>query len=155
MILPLMPFSPLTGPFGPYVAPPTPPPPIPPNPPVFKAVALPLPTNAVVVIPTQSGTAEIPPYAQTTQLDGVAYVLAFTWNSRAGVWTCAVSTVAGLLVADGIPVRNGIPLALWARTRVGFPQGLLLALPVDNNATDAGQSELGARVLLAYLQAGK
>ena len=132
---------------------PIPPPPLPVPPPILRQRTFPIPTNTVVVIPTDCNTAEIPPYRQTSPLDGTAYVLDFTWNDRAQVWTMAVSTAAGVLLADSIPIRNGVPIGVWAHALPAFPQGLFQAMTTDNTTGDAGQSELGSRVLLTYLQA--
>ena len=145
-------FSPFPMFGGPVGVGPIPPPPLPVPPPILRAATFPIPTNTVVVIPTDSSTAEIPPYRQTSPLDGVAYVLDFAWNERAQVWTMAVSTAAGQLLADSIPIRNGVPVGVWAHALPSFPQGLFQSVTTDNTTADAGQSDLGSRVLLTYLQ---
>lgn len=129
------------------------PPPFPVQPPVTATPAPTPATGAVVIVPTLSNTPQIPPYRQRVTLDGVVYGLTFRWNARAQVWTYAITTSGGTLVADSIPVRNGLPLAAWAKTVAGMTPGDFWAVPVDHDPSDAAQDQLGARVLMAYLGA--
>lgn len=128
-----------------------PPPPIPAPPPVYDTPAPAPAAGVVVVIPTEHGTEQVPPYQQSQVLSQVTYGLALRWNARANVWTATATAANGSLLADSIPIRNGIPVAAWAATVPGFPVGTFFAIPVDHNPADASQSDLGARVLLTYL----
>lgn len=144
----LSPFGPLG--FGVGIIPP---PPIPAPAPVLLPSPAASATGAVVVIPTDHSTPQIPPYSQKTVLSQVTYGLAFRWNARANVWTAAVSAANGTLLADAIPIRNGLPIAQFAATTNGFPPGNFWAVPVDHDPADAGQDQLGGRVLLTYIGA--
>lgn len=128
-------------------------PPFPTLPPVLIVPPPPSATGLVFVVPTLSNTQQIPPYRMQVTLSGIVYGLSFRWNSRAAVWTFSISAAGGALIADSIPVRNGLPLAAWAKAVAGIPPGDFWTVPVEHDASDAGQSDLGSRVLMTYLQA--
>jgi hypothetical protein len=138
------------GPFGGLGGGVIPPPPIPPPPPNVTETAPPPAAGVVYVVPTDHSTQQVPPYSQRSVLSQVTYALGLRWNARANVWTMGVKAANGTLLADSIPIRNGLPVGFWASTVAGYPPGNFFAIPVDHNPDDAGQDQLGGRVLLTY-----
>lgn len=148
-MIPALPLIPLvSGPVGVDIPPPPwlpfPPPPVPP--------VLPTIAGTVYVLPTDASTPEVQPYSQRMTLNGTPYIIAYAWNARADVWCAELQDSNGKTLVSSIPIRNGIPVAAWARAIPGWPPGQFVAVPVDNNDADAGQDGLGSRVLFCYLE---
>lgn len=92
---------------------------------------------------------DLPHYSFSMELDGVAFVLEWRWNARAGFWFFS------LLDAEGTPLvvgRKVVPdFPLLARFRdPRLPRGLLMVQDTTGKGTPPGVNELGSRVVVLY-----
>lgn len=99
-----------------------------------------------VTIPLRN---DLPLYNQQTDLDGQSYNLAFRWNARAEQWFMDISTGAGDIIAANIALVINFPIARRFRDE-RMPPGIFMAFDSSGQKEDAGQADLGARVLLLY-----
>lgn len=90
-------------------------------------------------------------YSFPILLDGQKFSFDFMWNDRAGFWAFILSD------ATGEPIlRRKVVVGLPLFSRFGdprLPPGELVALDTTGRDLDPGLQELGARVLLTYLEA--
>ncbi len=96
-------------------------------------------------------------FEERVTLDGVDYDLAFRWNERDLQWYFSIYATDSPQLTDGsraavlagMPLLVGWPLlsTLSGRDR---PAGELLALDTSGADAEAGQRDLGARVIVIY-----
>lgn len=104
---------------------------------------------AVWIIPTGND----PFYSQTTTLEGVTYLLTFTYNERCDCWYLSVDTEEGEPIYDGIKLVCQWPLLQkCADTRL--PPGELLCWsnsPGDTSPAKLNDLADGGRCQLMYI----
>lgn len=88
-------------------------------------------------------------YTLRVELDEVEYQFTFRWNDRDGSWFMAIADVEADPIAEGIPVRVGVPL-LRTCTDIRKPTSTLLAIDTTGADLDPGQYDLGERVIMVY-----
>jgi hypothetical protein len=92
-------------------------------------------------------------YEYAVDLEGSTYVVELRWNVRAAAWFLSLFDAARAPIAVGRKVALGADLR--GRSADGrLPSGTLLALDTSGAGLDAAEGDLGARVLLAYVEAG-
>lgn len=93
-------------------------------------------------------------YTQTTQLDGVEYLLEFIWSDRESCWYLNISDQDGNQLA--CLVRLIVSWSLLRRfSDARLPPGALFCLDLSNTNVDIqAMSDLGTRVSLIYAEAG-
>ncbi len=106
---------------------------------------------AVLTIPTQTDTDAEPFDAQVT-LDGVGYVLRFQWSDRGDVWRLSILDDTESVLVGGLALRNNVALLLPYKADARLPQGELFAVALTEPERDARREELGARVVLHYVE---
>ncbi len=104
---------------------------------------------ATFIIQTRT---DLDDYDQVVELDGVSFILRFTWNYRLSAWFLSV------LAADETPIASGIrivvdELLLDSVPGTSKPAGNLIAVDTTSNQTDPGLTDLGDNVLLFYEEA--
>jgi hypothetical protein len=99
------------------------------------------------LLPTRT---DYPHYAFDIKLDGTPYHFDFDWNHRDSSWTFSVSSIDGTPLVVGRKVVVGFPL-LSRFKNPKLPPGVLLALDTSNAGVDPGETELGTRVQLVYM----
>lgn len=107
---------------------------------------------ATLLIPNDT---EVEAYTFTMLLDGVLYRLSFKFNARDEFWFLNVfDGVTGEIVRAGVKVVAGWDLFMrWKQPE--RPAGNLISVPQGSAGTEATAiGELGADVLLAYVEAG-
>lgn len=96
-------------------------------------------------------TSDATPQVASVTLEGGNWGLYLRYNVRGGYWRCDVLDSAGNTLCAGLPIRNyGLPFNLPFYLHDGLPPGLFEAVATADKATDAGQFELGGRVLIQY-----
>ena len=102
---------------------------------------------SVIGIPLQQSVAN---YRLTTSLLGVAYLFDFAWNAYDESWW--------LSVYDALenPIRTGIRCVLGTylgRTcqAAPFSQGALICYDTSGSGIDAGFSDFGSRIKMAFV----
>lgn len=103
-------------------------------------------------IPTST---ELPSYVQRLTLEGREYVLAFDWNEREGRWFFDLLDSEEEPLAAGLKVVVGFPLLRRRKTDPRLPPGDFFAIDNSGTGRDPGFEELGARVVLCYLEAAE
>lgn len=98
--------------------------------------------NLIKITPGTPATFDI-------DLSGRRYTFTFVFNQRIGYWTVDLS-LAGSVLFTGQTCLMGAEL-FRGRADPLLPRGLYFA-PSSEDTTDAGFSELGARVLLMEMQ---
>lgn len=100
------------------------------------------------IIPTDNA----PFYTQTTTLDGVTYLLTFTYNQRCDCWYLSVDTEEGDRIYDGIKLVCQWPL-LHKCADPRAPAGELLCWSTTNDQSPARLNDLlpGGRCQLGYI----
>lgn len=91
-------------------------------------------------------------FDQIVELDGVRFLLRFTWNSRDFDWRLSVYQPDGTPLALARRMVLNIPL-LSGEIDKRLPPGWLVAYDSTGSETSAAHDELGARVLLVYFDA--
>jgi hypothetical protein len=90
-------------------------------------------------------------HAYAVDLEGSTYVVELRWNVRAGAWFMSLFDRARAPIAVGRKVVLGANLR--GRSADGrLPPGTLLALDTSGSGRDATETDLGTRVLLAYVE---
>lgn len=105
---------------------------------------------ATLQIPTR---ADLTHYTQTVDLDGVTHGLELYWNERDASWYLTLWDEA---FTTRILASRRIVLGaqLVGRFRLeGLPAGELVPVDTSGQSREAGQAELGERVVLLYLEA--
>ena len=102
---------------------------------------------AILELPVKS---VMPDFQFTTDFEGVAYTLRFTWNERGGVWSMTIGDAQANPIVQGIPlVVNWLLLDRFKDTRL--PPGKLFTWDSSGQGKEIGDRlELGDRVLLLY-----
>lgn len=113
------------------------------------------------LIPTRT---DLTNYEVTVELDGVDFDLSFLWNDRDESWYLTITETTQTLVDEqtgekvpliaGIPIVIGTPL-MRVLTSLRRPAGELIAIDNTGTGTSPGINELGARVLLYYVEASE
>ncbi len=92
-------------------------------------------------------------YEQTTQLDGIEYLMRFIWVDREGCW------YLGIYDQNNNPIAVGIRLVVtWSLLRrfvdPRLPTGALLCVDLTGMNQDIVEpTDLGTRVILVYITA--
>ena len=91
-------------------------------------------------------------FTQTNELDGVRFLLRFTWNDRDEAWRLSAYQ------PDGTPLALSRKIVLGASLFEGLsderlPLGLLIAADTSLANVEAGHDDLGQRVVLFYFDA--
>ena len=105
---------------------------------------------AQFLIPTVQGVAA---YRTRVPLDGVDFLLDFTWNARAGAWFLSVFSADETPLAQGVKIVSNRPLLHRFRYVEGMPAGELFAADFTGAVPYAGFDQLGTDVELFYLDA--
>lgn len=85
-------------------------------------------------------------------LEGTTYRLEFMWNSRAVGWFFTIRDEAGAVLLAGRRLVIGFPLARPRLKDPRLPPGAFLALDLEDKGQEAGEDDLGVRVVLAYVE---
>jgi hypothetical protein len=89
-------------------------------------------------------------YEQTTQLDGIEYLMSFLWADRESAWYLSIYDQNQNQIALCIRLVVSSPL-LKRFVDPRLPPGLLFCCDMTGNGVDIEEStDLGTRVLLAY-----
>lgn len=106
---------------------------------------------ATLLIPTDSDT---PFYTQRTDLDGVEYLLTFTYNQRENCWYLSIADIDEFDLVNGIKIVPSINLLRQKPSRF-LPPGTLLAISQTSDDSPPGFGELGIdrRFVLVYIEA--
>jgi hypothetical protein len=84
-----------------------------------------------------------------TELDGIFYLLAFRFNSRALVWMMNISDEDSNIIIAGIPLVLGVDL-LGRFQDTKLPPGSLFVNNFSEANIEANRDNLGEDVLLLY-----
>lgn len=90
-------------------------------------------------------------YEFLPELDGVTYTLRVRWNSREAAWYMNVSTETGEIILADIKLMLGLPLG-FRSIDPRMPPGGLFLLDTSGKTREAGETDLGDRVKLFYLE---
>lgn len=101
-------------------------------------------------VPSPSGSASVE--SQITTLDGVPYLLQFTYSERADVWYLAILTEEGDAIRYGVKLVCGWPL-LRKVADPRKPPGVLFVWTANNDDSPPGLLDLapGGRCTLIYV----
>lgn len=92
-------------------------------------------------------------FDQTNQMDGIQYLLTFTWSDRESCWYMDVGDQNGNEICSGVRLVVNFPLLrrFVSSTR---PPGEIVAVDIGGTGQDIQvPAELGDRVLLVYISA--
>jgi hypothetical protein len=93
---------------------------------------------------------DLPSHTVKVTLDGRKYGLAFRWSERESAWYMSISLEDATPIASGIKVVLG--MYLNARlAREDAPPGLFMAYDTSGEDQEAGETDLGSRVELLYI----
>ena len=95
-------------------------------------------------------TASSPMFDEVVVLDGVEFILSFTWNARASSWFCEIRDSTDTVLAEARKVAVDIPFIAHG-TVSGLPEGQLWFFTTDGLGGQPGLFDLGARVQLEYV----
>lgn len=103
---------------------------------------------AIVQLATRT---DLTSYTMRVDLEGRTYVFIFELNSRDGYWYMDVQD------ADGVAIRSGVRLVLGASylrlmRDERAPPGVLASIDTTGAGLEAGEKNLGERVLLLYAE---
>lgn len=105
---------------------------------------------AFLVIDTDSSSLN---YRQTTQLEGVEYVLHFYWSTREDCWYLDILDQENEGIAMGVRLVVDWPL-LRRFVDPRLPEGALMAVDMSGAGADmTASTDLGTRVILFYVTA--
>src|SRR5690242_14218702 len=93
-------------------------------------------------------------YDQRVELDGVTYILSFTWNARGGTngtWTLSISDAAQTPIVSGITIVSDVLLLRRYKYLGTLPLGDLMAVDLTKTIDAPGYSDLGTLVPLYYI----
>lgn len=98
-------------------------------------------------------------FQETVTLDGVEFDLEFRWNNRDACWYLSIFDPTVVEAPDGsrtaiigsIPLLVGWPLLSQYRMRAR-PLGEIVAYDTSGQNSEAGQRDLGGRVILVYFE---
>lgn len=102
--------------------------------------------------------ADLDAYVERVSLDGVDYDLAFRWNERDQQYYMSIfspdsptqSDGSRVALVAGVPILVGTPF-LRSVPGLDRPLGEFIALDTSGQMQEAGQRDLGARVILVYV----
>ena len=97
--------------------------------------------------------ADVPHYSMQLSLDGTTYVFELRFNPRDGGWFFSVATPEGEPLVSGVRLSTSVPLLRRFVDR-RLPQGVLFAVDTAGAGADAGESDLGSRIVVLYSEAG-
>lgn len=118
---------------------------------------------ARILIPTQR-EADVESWTQRTELDGRDYLLSFSWSRREERWFLDVADESASPIAQNIKLVAGWPMLLRVVDERRPPGEIMVvdqaALDAEGTpdlqiAVDPGLDDLGARVVLVYLDAAE
>lgn len=94
------------------------------------------------------------PLAQSLRvtLEGVPILIRVRWNARAQTWYLSFFASDGTAIAQGIALRAGTPVNGRLGPRPEMPPGQFFVIDTSQQDLDPGPTDLGARVLLTYLE---
>jgi len=92
-------------------------------------------------------------WVQETNLDGVRYLLHFTWNQRESAWYVSIHDVNDDALASGAKIVANWFLFLRRINPGVMPPGRLYVTDTTGGGVDPGQRDLGERVKLIYVDA--
>lgn len=98
------------------------------------------------VIPTRTDVAA---YTLRVDLTGVEFLFEFRFNDRESFWYFDLADALAAPIVQGVKVVLGVPL-LRNVVDVRRPVGDLFAIDQSNADLEAGESDLGDRVLFVY-----
>jgi hypothetical protein len=90
-------------------------------------------------------------YEQVTSLDGEDFILRFLWNERDNHWYLTIRDSAGSDIITGVKLVADIPIASHVADE-DMPAGQIWTIDMTGAGADPGLRDLGARVLLAYVE---
>jgi hypothetical protein len=105
---------------------------------------------AVLQIPVRS---DLDAYEFQIDLDGKTYLLRFRYNSRMNLWHMDVCRVDATEILAGIPLLTNCDL-IGRYNVADRPPGDFLAYDESGGAKNAGRDDLGADVVLLYIEEG-
>lgn len=105
-----------------------------------------------VEIPVTPGTACT---IERVSLEGSIYTLRMVWSERLDAWLLDIMTNEGVPIAQGLPLRAGVPINNAVRHLPGMPPGLFVVYDSTQQGNDPTFDDLGVRVLLIYLTAAE
>lgn len=103
-----------------------------------------------LIIPTSP---DDPFYSQTSELNGVDYLLVFLYNQREGAYYLSLKTEDGVEIVSGLKLVCNTPLLAYHRS-ANTPPGELMVLSsveTDESPPDVGELGPDRRCLLYYL----
>jgi len=107
---------------------------------------------AILTISALSET-ETAPFSQQVELDGVLYGMLFQYNARDSRWFLDLSDESDALVVGSIPLVFNWPLLRKYQANPAVPQGMMMLITTDDPDQPAGNSDLGQRATIIYVEA--
>lgn len=102
---------------------------------------------ATLIIPCMTA----PHHTFQIELEGNPYRFEFMWNTRALSWFMSIRDASGNTVIAGRRIVVGRPLLKrFKDTRL--PPGEILAVDTTGRYEEPGETDLGQRVVLAYVE---
>lgn len=92
-------------------------------------------------------------YDLRVALDGVTYILNFSWNARARSWYLDVQDSDGTPIVSGLAVVSNWPLLRRFKWNAALPGGELIATDLTGTYDAPGYTDLGTNVPLYYFTA--
>jgi hypothetical protein len=93
---------------------------------------------------------DLPSHTVKVTLEGKKYGLAFRWSERESAWYMSISLEDATPIASGIKVVLG-PVLNARVVRDDAPPGGFLAYDTSGQDQEAGETDLGSRVELIYV----
>lgn len=103
---------------------------------------------SVLTIPTRI---DLGAYTFQIELDGALFRFTMQFNHREGFWYLSIADESGNDIRTGVKVIANFPL-LRRVADIAAPAGELLALDTTDADADPGLEDLGATVLLTYVE---
>lgn len=101
----------------------------------------------------------VPFQTQRTALDGTAYLIRWAYCVRGGYWTIdIIAPEAGEISAENVLMGKVVTIGrdlLDGVNATRRPQGRLFAVSTDGGREKPGETDLGTRVSLVYLEPGE
>jgi len=104
---------------------------------------------AIIQIPVRS---DLYQYEFSCELDGTVYIFDIHYNSRKDRWIFGIKTSDGTEIVMGIPILVNYDL-LGRFADSNLPPGTLFAINTESEHENAGELDLGDKVLLLYEEA--
>jgi hypothetical protein len=103
---------------------------------------------ATLILPARSNLTH---YEFGVELEGASYTIELRWNARDGAWYLSLYDSAGEPLVSGHKAVLGANL-LGRGENPRLPPGLLTLFDTSGTLVDPGQTELGGRVQLIYME---